>query len=86
MGSQRLRAWGVSACILRVQEQGVPLEARLYNPYLKVLARETDTAMDLLQQIRTGRYGAASRPNVATFNGIIEVHTPHAPPRLLGRG
>ena len=57
----------------------MPLEARLYNPYLKVLARETLAAMELLQEIRTGRYGAASRPNVETFNGIIEARIPPAP-------
>lgn len=62
----------------------MPLEARLYNPYLKVLGRETLAAMELLQEIRTGRYGAASRPNVETFNGIIEARAPPAPSCLHG--
>ena len=77
---------GVTAYALHAQEQGVPLEARLYNPYLKVLGRETLAAMELLQEIRTGRYGAASRPNVETFNGIIEARPPPAPivPAWLG--
>ncbi|KAK9843477.1 hypothetical protein WJX81_004550 [Elliptochloris bilobata] len=56
----------------KIPEQGVPLEPRIYNPFLRALARSPVLAMDQLEEIATGRYGAASRPNVETYNCMIE--------------
>lgn len=60
------------------QAKGVQLEARHYNPYLRVLGRWPNDAQQQLALITNGHYGAPSRPNADTYNALIEVRSPHA--------
>jgi hypothetical protein len=56
----------------RAQEQGIPLEARHYNWYFKVLAREPSKGVEAVQVMMAARYGPSSRPNTETYNLMIE--------------
>ena len=60
----------------RAQAKGVQLEARHYNPYLRVLGRWPEDALQQLARITNGQYGAPSRPNADTYNAVIEVRSP----------
>lgn len=50
----------------------MPLEPRLYNPFLQTLGRWPTLSADVLAVIKTGVFGAASQPNADTYNAMIE--------------
>jgi len=60
----------------RAQEQGIPLEARHYNWYFKVLAREPSKGVEAVQVMMAARYGPTSRPTTETYNLMIEARRP----------
>jgi hypothetical protein len=70
-GARRLRS-----AATRAQEQGIPLEARHYNWYFKVLAREPSKGVEAVQVMMAARYGPTSRPTTETYNLMIEARCP----------